>query len=147
MADEWMQVVDRLWQSWEPGAIVADLETGVFAGHTEIHPIHFEGRFYRSRGPLNTAPGHLRAYGTAQPRRRGLQGDVLRLRHHWRYGGGACEKRTRITTGLANTMDTKLAGMSYPSGIDCAKFDLDAPLPKLTINASRASFEATASIS
>jgi alkanesulfonate monooxygenase SsuD/methylene tetrahydromethanopterin reductase-like flavin-dependent oxidoreductase (luciferase family) len=57
MADEWMQVINALWTSWEPDAIVADPETGVFADHTKIHPINFEGRFYKSRGPLNTAPG------------------------------------------------------------------------------------------
>jgi alkanesulfonate monooxygenase SsuD/methylene tetrahydromethanopterin reductase-like flavin-dependent oxidoreductase (luciferase family) len=31
MADEWMEVVNRLWESWEPDAIVANPETGVFA--------------------------------------------------------------------------------------------------------------------
>jgi len=60
MADEWMEVVNRLWASWEPDAIVANLETGVFADHIKIHPIHFEGHFYKSRGPLNTAPGPQR---------------------------------------------------------------------------------------
>ena len=57
MADEWMEVANRLWASWEPGAVVADPETGVFADHTKVHPINFEGRFYKCRGPLNTAPG------------------------------------------------------------------------------------------
>ncbi len=60
MADEWMEIVDRLWASWEPGAIVADPDTGIFADHAKIHPIDFEGRFYKSRGPLNTAPGPQR---------------------------------------------------------------------------------------
>jgi long-chain alkane monooxygenase len=54
----------------------------------------------------------------------------------------AREKRGRMTAALAHSMDTKLAAMSYLSGIDCSKFDLDAPLPKLRTNASRASFEA-----
>jgi FMN-dependent oxidoreductase (nitrilotriacetate monooxygenase family) len=57
MADEWMEVVTKLWGSWEPGAIVADPKTGVFADHAKIHPIHHEGRYYKSRGPLSTAPG------------------------------------------------------------------------------------------
>jgi alkanesulfonate monooxygenase SsuD/methylene tetrahydromethanopterin reductase-like flavin-dependent oxidoreductase (luciferase family) len=60
MADEWMEVVNRLWDSWEPDAIVANPETGVFADYTKIHPINFEGRFYKCRGPLNTAPGPQR---------------------------------------------------------------------------------------
>ncbi len=54
----------------------------------------------------------------------------------------AREKQARMAAGMADKMDAKLAAMSYLSGIDCSKFDLDAPLPKLTINASRASFEA-----
>jgi FMN-dependent oxidoreductase (nitrilotriacetate monooxygenase family) len=60
MADEWMQVVNGLWESWEPDAIVADPETGVFADFRKIHPIDFDGRFYKCRGPLNTAPGPQR---------------------------------------------------------------------------------------
>jgi FMN-dependent oxidoreductase (nitrilotriacetate monooxygenase family) len=56
MADEYMAVVDGLWGSWEPGAIVADEESGVFADPAKVHSIDFEGRFYRCRGPLNSGP-------------------------------------------------------------------------------------------
>ena len=52
----------------------------------------------------------------------------------------ARDKLARHTANLVNTMDSKLAAMSYLSGIDCSKFDLESPLPKLDINASRASF-------
>jgi len=45
MADEWMAVVNRLWESWEPDAVVADPATGVFADYRKVHPIHFEGRY------------------------------------------------------------------------------------------------------
>ena len=57
MADEWMQVADLLWKSWEPGALVADRAGRMFADASKVKPIHFEGRFFRSRGPLNTMPG------------------------------------------------------------------------------------------
>ena len=57
MADEWMDVVNALWASWEPGAVIADYERKIFTDHTKVHPINFEGRFYKSRGPLNTCPG------------------------------------------------------------------------------------------
>jgi len=53
----------------------------------------------------------------------------------------AGEKRARAAAALASTMDVKLAAMSFLSGIDCSKFELDAPLPELKINASRSSFE------
>lgn len=57
MADEWMQAVDALWGSWETGALQMDESTGLFADHTKIRHVDFEGRFYRTRGPLNTPPG------------------------------------------------------------------------------------------
>lgn len=31
-----------------------DRQRGVYVDHTKVHTIDFEGRFYRSRGPLNT---------------------------------------------------------------------------------------------
>ena len=55
MADEFTELVCRLWESWEADAVVDDPDGGVFADHTKVHPIDFEGRFFRSRGPLNTA--------------------------------------------------------------------------------------------
>lgn len=57
IADEWVRVVDQLWRSWEPGAVVADPETGIYADHTKVHPIDFEGKYFKSRGPLNMPPG------------------------------------------------------------------------------------------
>src|SRR5262249_5416110 len=60
MADEWLDAVNRLWESWEPGAIVADPATGVFADHSKVHPIDFAGRYYKSRGPMNAPRGPQR---------------------------------------------------------------------------------------
>ncbi len=60
MADEWMQVVDQLWESWEPDAVTADTETGIYADYTKVHPINFVGEFFKVRGPLNTIPGPQR---------------------------------------------------------------------------------------
>jgi FMN-dependent oxidoreductase (nitrilotriacetate monooxygenase family) len=56
MADEYMDLVNRLWGSWEPDAIVADTDSGMLVDHTKVHQIDFEGRFFRSRGPLNSGP-------------------------------------------------------------------------------------------
>lgn len=60
MADEWIDVVSRLWESWQPDAIVANHSTGIFADHRKVHPIDFTGRYYKSRGPLNAPPGPQR---------------------------------------------------------------------------------------
>ncbi|HVH77921.1 MAG TPA: NtaA/DmoA family FMN-dependent monooxygenase [Stellaceae bacterium] len=56
MADEYVDLVCRLWDSWEPGAVIKDRERGVYADFTKVQPVHFEGEFFRCRGPLNTVP-------------------------------------------------------------------------------------------
>jgi FMN-dependent oxidoreductase (nitrilotriacetate monooxygenase family) len=56
MADEYMDLVNQLFDSWEPDAVVKDRARGVYADHTKVHPIHFKGEYFKCRGPLNTAP-------------------------------------------------------------------------------------------
>jgi FMN-dependent oxidoreductase (nitrilotriacetate monooxygenase family) len=55
MAAEYVELVKQLWNSWDADAIVMDLERGIFADHTKVHRIDFEGEYYRSRGPLNAS--------------------------------------------------------------------------------------------
>ncbi|MFO1161310.1 MAG: NtaA/DmoA family FMN-dependent monooxygenase [Reyranellaceae bacterium] len=55
MADEFVEVVTQLWSSWDADAIVMNQEKGVFVDAAKVHPIDFKGRFFASRGPLNTA--------------------------------------------------------------------------------------------
>jgi FMN-dependent oxidoreductase (nitrilotriacetate monooxygenase family) len=57
MADEFVELCELLWQSWEPGAVLADLETGRFADHEKVHTVDFVGKWYKSRGPLNLPAG------------------------------------------------------------------------------------------
>src|SRR5207253_5000960 len=47
MADEYMDLVNQLFDSWEPDAVVKDRAGGIYADHRKVHPIHFEGRFFR----------------------------------------------------------------------------------------------------
>ncbi|WP_107061789.1 NtaA/DmoA family FMN-dependent monooxygenase [Streptomyces cellulosae] len=54
MAEEFTELVVRLWESWEPGSMVVD-QDGVFADPAKVHPVDFRGRFYKSRGPINSA--------------------------------------------------------------------------------------------
>jgi FMN-dependent oxidoreductase (nitrilotriacetate monooxygenase family) len=54
IADEYVELTNQLWDSWEEGALVADPETGVYVDHTKVHTINFEGQHFKSRGPLNT---------------------------------------------------------------------------------------------
>ena len=56
MADEYMQLVNQLFDSWDPDAVLLDYKTQTYADHTKVRPVNFEGKYYKSRGPLNTAP-------------------------------------------------------------------------------------------
>ncbi len=56
MADEYMDVVGKLWDSWEPGAMVADTETGVLVDHEKVHAVNHAGPYFKTRGPLNAGP-------------------------------------------------------------------------------------------
>lgn len=56
MADEYVDVVTRLFGSWAPDAVVMDRSRGIYADHTKVKPIDFEGKFFKVRGPLNTVP-------------------------------------------------------------------------------------------
>ena len=55
MADEFVDLVKKLWNSWEPDAVVMDEEGGMFVDPSKVHVVDHQGRFYKSRGPLNTA--------------------------------------------------------------------------------------------
>ncbi|MEU4446139.1 LLM class flavin-dependent oxidoreductase [Actinosynnema sp. NPDC050801] len=52
-ADEFLDVVTALWDSWEDDALVVDQESGVFAEDAKVHEINHKGRFFSVRGPLN----------------------------------------------------------------------------------------------
>jgi len=74
MADEFVELVCQLWDSWEPGSVVRDSVAGTYTDPTKVHPINFEGTYYRCRGPLNTArspqgkPVLVQAGGSARGR-------------------------------------------------------------------------------
>jgi FMN-dependent oxidoreductase (nitrilotriacetate monooxygenase family) len=180
MADEWIDVVSRLWNSWQPGAIVADREAGIFADPGKVHPIDFAGRYYKSRRPLNMPAGPqsrpvicqaggsaagrtfaakhadtiiARVRGTASAQQ--YRDDVLqRMAANGRRPGEckilfstsvvlgetireAEEKKERLNAALASNIESRLAQLSFLSGIDFSKFDLDQPLPDVKTNASQ----------
>jgi FMN-dependent oxidoreductase (nitrilotriacetate monooxygenase family) len=54
-AKEFLDVVTRLWDSWEDDALVIDPDSGIFADADKIHAIDHVGKHFRVRGPLNTA--------------------------------------------------------------------------------------------
>jgi alkanesulfonate monooxygenase SsuD/methylene tetrahydromethanopterin reductase-like flavin-dependent oxidoreductase (luciferase family) len=56
MAEEFMEVVNLLFASWDRDAVVVDRDREVYAEASKVRPIHFEGKYFKCRGPLNTAP-------------------------------------------------------------------------------------------
>ncbi|MET7711862.1 NtaA/DmoA family FMN-dependent monooxygenase [Streptomyces sp. NPDC005407] len=54
MAEEFTELVIKLWESWGPGSMVVD-QDGIFADPAKVHPVDFHGKFYKSRGPINSA--------------------------------------------------------------------------------------------
>jgi long-chain alkane monooxygenase len=56
MADEYVELVNKLFASWDTDAVRLDRDSETYADHEKVRPIFFEGRYFKSRGPLNTAP-------------------------------------------------------------------------------------------
>ncbi|MFD6157803.1 LLM class flavin-dependent oxidoreductase [Nocardia sp. NPDC060256] len=53
-AQEFVEVVNQLWDSWEAEAILLDAESGIFADPDKVHTIDYDGPRFRVRGPLNS---------------------------------------------------------------------------------------------
>lgn len=60
-ATEWVEIVKGLQESWEPDAVVADVDGGLYADYRKVHRLDYKGEYFKSRGPLNTIPGPQRA--------------------------------------------------------------------------------------
>lgn len=55
-ADEYLDVCNKLWSSWEPDAVIMDRESGIFADPAKVHPINHQGKYFTVKGPLQVAP-------------------------------------------------------------------------------------------
>ena len=53
-AADFVEVVRRLWDSWEDDAEIRDVATGRFVDRDKLHYIDFEGRWFSVRGPSIT---------------------------------------------------------------------------------------------
>ncbi|KAA9165655.1 LLM class flavin-dependent oxidoreductase [Amycolatopsis acidicola] len=51
-AEEFIEVVGKLWDSWEDGAILGERETGIFADPGKVHELDHRGRYFSVQGPL-----------------------------------------------------------------------------------------------
>lgn len=53
-AADHVEVVRRLWDSWEDDAEIRDVATGRFVDRDKLHPIDFQGKHFSVRGPSIT---------------------------------------------------------------------------------------------
>ncbi|MFT8320846.1 MAG: LLM class flavin-dependent oxidoreductase [Bacillus sp. (in: firmicutes)] len=53
IAEEYLEVVKGLWDSWEDDAFIRDRETGLFFDRDKLHTLNHKGRHFSVKGPLN----------------------------------------------------------------------------------------------
>ncbi|HSZ97763.1 MAG TPA: LLM class flavin-dependent oxidoreductase [Bradyrhizobium sp.] len=53
IAEEFVEVVKGLWDSWEEDSFVMDKTSGEFVDATKMHELNHTGAFYNVKGPLN----------------------------------------------------------------------------------------------
>ncbi|WP_034088260.1 LLM class flavin-dependent oxidoreductase [Streptacidiphilus albus] len=53
-ASDWIEVLRRLWDSWEDDAEIRDVATGRFVDRRKLHYIDFEGEHFKVKGPSIT---------------------------------------------------------------------------------------------
>ncbi|MFK0173856.1 LLM class flavin-dependent oxidoreductase [Streptomyces sp. NPDC090306] len=114
-ADDYVEAVRRLWDSWEDDAEIRDTATGRFVDRDKLHYIDFEGRYFSVKGPsitprppqgqpLVTALGHA-----AVPYRLiARQADVGYVTPHDADGARATVDAIRAEQRAAGRADTPL---------------------------------------
>jgi len=53
LAEEFLETVFGLWDTWEDGAVVHDVQRDVVIDPEKVHPLNHEGKHFQVRGPLN----------------------------------------------------------------------------------------------
>ncbi|POO55737.1 MULTISPECIES: LLM class flavin-dependent oxidoreductase [Agrobacterium] len=53
IADEYLEVIKGLWDSWDDDAFTRNRETGQFFDKSKLHTLDHKGRFFSVEGPLN----------------------------------------------------------------------------------------------
>ncbi|WP_128657689.1 LLM class flavin-dependent oxidoreductase [Paenibacillus sp. 598K] len=53
VADEFLEIVKGLWDSWEEGAFLRDKSSGVYFQPEKLHTLNYKGNYFSVRGPLS----------------------------------------------------------------------------------------------
>ncbi len=54
-AEEFVEVVKGLWDSWEDDAFIRDRESGIYFNPDKLHVLNHQGKYFSVKGPLNVA--------------------------------------------------------------------------------------------
>ncbi|MBO1514892.1 LLM class flavin-dependent oxidoreductase [Metabacillus bambusae] len=54
-AEEFVEVVKKLWDSWEDNALLVNKNSGRFADPNQVHHLNHKGNWFSVKGPLNMA--------------------------------------------------------------------------------------------
>jgi alkanesulfonate monooxygenase SsuD/methylene tetrahydromethanopterin reductase-like flavin-dependent oxidoreductase (luciferase family) len=114
-AVDYVEVLRRLWDSWEDGAEIRDVATGRFIDRDKLHYIDFTGRWFAVKGPSVTprppqgqpvvaALGH----GTIPYRLIARSADIGFVTPHDRAGAAAITGEIRAELALAGRDDAAL---------------------------------------
>ena len=101
-AADHVEVVRRLWDSWEDDAEIRDVTTGRFIDRDKLHSIDFEGRWFSVKGPsITPRPPQgqplvtVLAHGTSGYRLAARAADVVYVTPHDAAQAGAIEQEIR----------------------------------------------------
>ncbi len=120
IADEYLQVVKGLWDSWEEDAFVRNKETGQFFDKNKLHTLDHHGDFFKVAGPLNIAR-------TPQGRPIIFQGVSVIV------GDDAedAERQYQTTAALVSIEDALNYLGRYFEHHDFSQYPLDEPFPDI----------------
>lgn len=121
-AEEFLEAVTALWDSWEDDALIMDRESGEFADPAKVHEVNHKGDYFSVRGPLTVPrspqgrPVILQAGSSGRGRRfAGRWADMIFTadpglpvaQQHY------AEQKERIASEGRNPDDVRLLPMAY----------------------------------
>ena len=53
LKEEFLEIVEGLWDSYEDDAFIRDKESGIFLNPGKMHPLNYRGKYFSVDGPLN----------------------------------------------------------------------------------------------
>ncbi|MFE3144443.1 NtaA/DmoA family FMN-dependent monooxygenase [Streptomyces scopuliridis] len=115
-AHEMIQLVEALWGSWAKDALIADIESGVYADASKIQPVNLQGQHVASRGPLPIPPSEQ-----GQPVIFQAGGGAAGLEIAARYANGVYANPYDIETSRAHRQALRAAAVQAGRGADAVK--------------------------